>query len=165
VGKRGPAPTPKASLELRGSWRAGQRGEHPRPDPTPPRCPAWLPAAARRKWRELAPELGRLGLLTAVDGDALAAYCVAFVELQQATATLERDGRFVTVKNGRQQFRKAHPAIAAQRTAAKMLRELGARFGLAPTDRTRLPAEPEGPPAAGLRIVARDRGGPGKPLA
>lgn len=40
--------------------------------------PAWLVPEAKRRWRRLAPELAWLGLLTVIDGDALATCCQAW---------------------------------------------------------------------------------------
>ena len=83
--------------------RAGNPGKRPlptdEPQPMPgrPRCPEWLDPAAKAKWRALVPELERLGLLTRLDGDALAAYCQAWAEVREATRTLRRDrGRKLT---------------------------------------------------------------------
>lgn len=56
----------------------------PEPDRTPPTCPAWLTAEAKREWRRVAPELERLGLLTCVDGAALASYCQSYARYVQA---------------------------------------------------------------------------------
>lgn len=137
MGKRGPMPTPSAILKLRGSWRAKARRREPQPRAGRPACPTWLPPAARRKWRQLVPELVRLGLLTVVDGDALAAYCCAWAELQQATQTLDQEGRYVRLASG---YLLSHPAVAQQRSAWQAVRAFAALFGLDPSSRTRLAA-------------------------
>src|SRR5262245_54055951 len=110
----GPAPTPKSILDLRGSWRAKQAGNTPQPRRGRPKCPSWLDAVAKSKWKQLVPELDALGLLTVVDGDMLAAYCQAFAEFKEATGQLRREGRTCTAGTG---GLKAHPAVSMQRSA------------------------------------------------
>ena len=107
----------------------------PQPDSTIPKCPAWLDAEAKRQWKRLAPELARLGLLTSVDGESLAAYCQAWSELRSATELLQKEGRVVETAAGGQ---KPHPAISMQRTAWMAIRAYAAMFGLDPSSRARL---------------------------
>lgn len=133
-------------------------GPGPRPDATPPKCPAWLSAAAKKVWKATQPELTRLGLLSCVDGPALAAYCQAAAELELATRALEEEGRFITVggewvtppaqeEDGAEGQpepvlvggqRQPHPAVAQQRSAWKAVREFSSLFGLDPSARVRL---------------------------
>lgn len=146
MGARGPAPTPTAILNLRGSWRAKRNQHEPRPRAKRPKCPPWLDSEAKREWRRLAPELFRLGLLTCVDGDSFACYCQAWAEFKWATETLTREGRILTAeKTGYQQ---PHPAVAMQRSAGKALQAFGALFGLSPSARARLQVEPPAPATA-----------------
>jgi P27 family predicted phage terminase small subunit len=130
----------------------GKRPLNPR-EPQPaarrPRCPDWLAPEAKNKWKLLAPELARLGLLTVIDGDALAAYCTAWAELKAASETLAAEGRFVKV--GGTALHKAdgtvehvgyqlqpHPAVAQQRSALAQLKGFAALFGLDPSSRSKL---------------------------
>jgi P27 family predicted phage terminase small subunit len=120
---------------MRGSWRANGRGSQPRPRLAKPKCPTWLDAEAKSKWRQLVRDLSELGLLTAVDGDTLAAYCTAWSELRTATETLQREGRTFVTENG---YKVPHPAVAQQRSAWQAVRAFAALFGLDPADRSRL---------------------------
>src|SRR5262245_49052877 len=129
LGRRGPPPTPVEVLRLRGSRRADRNMNAPKPTPGRPRCPAWLDHEAKRKWKALIPELERIGLLTVVDGDALAAYCVAWSELKHATETLEREGRHFKTESG---YLAPHPAVAQQRSAWHAVRAFAGLFGLDP---------------------------------
>src|SRR5262245_55438149 len=119
----------------------GNPGRRPLNDREPlpqrgrPRCPQWLDAEAKRQWRQLVPELDRLGLLTVVDGNALAAYGQAWAELRQATETLKEEGRYTTNAAG---TRISHPAVAQQRSAWKAIQMFAALFGLDPSSRSRL---------------------------
>jgi P27 family predicted phage terminase small subunit len=135
MGSRGPAPTPTEVLKLRGSWRANRNQNEPRPTLGAPKCPAWLDKEAKKKWKALVPELERIGLLTVIDGDALAAYCVAWSELKQATEILAKEGRYVGLESG---YVQSHPALAHQRSAMRAVIDFADLFGLDPSSRTRL---------------------------
>lgn len=130
-----PKPTRLKILQGNPGKRPLNRRE-PQPTQKLPKCPVWLAPAAKKKWKSLVPELGRIGLLTVVDGDALAAYCQAWAEFEWATRTLAREGRTVTIpKTG---YVMPHPAVAQQRSAWKAVREFSALFGLDPSSRSRL---------------------------
>src|SRR5919108_3560121 len=96
MGRRGPAPTPTALKLLLGNpgKRPLPKGD-PRPTPGVPPCPSWLEGEARKEWRRITPELRALGLLTAVDRAALAAYCQSYARWRQAEEVLSRRGLVV----------------------------------------------------------------------
>lgn len=135
---RGPRPMPTALKIQNGN--PGKRplnANEPRPRLATPKCPAWLDAEAKRKWRQLARELSALGLLTAIDGDTLAAYCQAWAEFKLATETLAKEGRTFRTVSG---YLAPHPAVAQQRSAWQAVRAFAALFGLDPADRSRINA-------------------------
>lgn len=117
---RGRKPIPSALKLLRGN--PGKRplpANEPRPASGAAR-PDWLQPAAREEWDKLATELARLGLLSVLDANALAGYCVLL-----------------------SQVRKAHEA--GKPVGEKTLRALdalGSAFGLSPASRARLGAAP-----------------------
>jgi P27 family predicted phage terminase small subunit len=132
---RGRKPTPTNILKLRGTYRADRHGHDiPRPDPKPPRCPGWLDDEAKRVWKQVQPELTRLGILTCLDGQILACYCLAVAELRHATESLNAEGRFITVGDRL----KTHPAVGQQRSAWKAVKEFAALLGCEPSGRVRL---------------------------
>lgn len=98
-------------------------------------CPPWLDAVARAEWNRIAPELERLGLLTAVDQAALAAYCDAYSEMMEANAEIQASGRHYFNDKGEP---KPHPAVARKRAAWAALRAFAAEFGFSPAARTRI---------------------------
>lgn len=133
---RGRKPKPTKLKLLDGTRKDRINQQEPHPKAAEPVCPDWLPAEAKRKWRELAPELFRLGLLTVVDGEALAAYCLAWSELKQATERLQKEGRYVTIeKTG---YTYSHPAVSQQRSALEAVKKFSALFGTNPADRGRI---------------------------
>ncbi len=124
----------------------GNRGKRPvdsrvemEPTPGEPPMPAWLSVGAQEKWAEVVPELLRLGVLTILDGAALACYCQSWAEYRAATRTLEKEGRTYKLKNG---CRATHPMVAQQKQALKGVREFAALFGLEPSGRARLRITP-----------------------
>lgn len=116
----------------------------PRPDVAVPRMPTWLPARAKAEWKRIVPELERLGLISLIDLAALASYCVAYSEVEEATRTLEKEGRICVwsifdkqgVKVGERL--KAHPAVQMQRDAARLVKQFISEFGLTPASRSRV---------------------------
>lgn len=139
MARTGRPPKPTALKILNGNPGRGPiNSREPKPDATPPKCPTWLDAEAKRKWKQLVPHLQRLGLLTVVDGDVLTAYCQAWAEFRQATETLQKKGRYISVGPSQQ----PHPAVAQQRSAWKAVKEFAALFGLDPSSRSRLMVHP-----------------------
>ncbi len=149
MGRRGPKPANPRLRVLSGKspFRPG-RGEPPLPRRGIPECPDFLDEAAKAKWQSLVPELDRLGLLTVVDGDTLAAYCQAWAEFEAATKLLQSEGRTCAGGSG---GLKQHPAVSMQRTAWKALREFGSLLGLDPSSRCRLETAP--PPDAEVTAI------------
>lgn len=145
---RGRKPKPTVLKVLAGN--PGKRPlnpSEPKPLAEAPRCPTWLDAEGKRKWKALVPELERLGLLTIVDGDTLAGYCQACAEFKFATEILKQEGRVCRVPvMGKEDGEvkviawrlSSHPAVHQQRSALALIRAFAALFGLDPSSRSRL---------------------------
>lgn len=137
MGKRGPTPTPNAIKMLEGTYREHVHGGGVRAPDGLPAKPDWLSEAASAVWDERIAELRDVpGLLSSVDGPALAAYCFAWARLHEAQALLDANGSLVCVgeKGGEYQ----HPAIGIQSKALEMIAKIGAKFGMTPSDRANL---------------------------
>ncbi len=143
MGKRGPAPTPTNLRVLRGN--PGQRAlpqNEPKPRPVAPARPTWLDPEAKREWKRIAPELERLGLLTALDGAALTAYCetwATFVRARRELRAYVRANKTIMLEYVNQAGAAnlmPHPAIKVAREAAAQLKVFAAQFGLTPAART-----------------------------
>lgn len=136
MGRRGPAPKPTVLKILSGN--PGKRPinqDEPKPKPIAPKCPSWLDKEAKREWKRVAPELERLGLLTIVDGAALAAYCQAYVRWKQAEEIIKREGMTVTTETG---YIMPHPAVKIAEKAQQLIKAFCAEFGLTPSSRSRM---------------------------
>jgi P27 family predicted phage terminase small subunit len=167
MGRRGPPPKPtKLKIAAGNPGKRPLNPHEPQPVTSAPRMPAWLSKRAKAEWRRIVPELTNLGLLTRIDLAALAAYCQAYAELEEATRTLDKEGRvcvwpvlatqdvFEEVANettGKTETRlkvakgqkigeklKSHPAVQQQRDAARLVKQFISEFGLTPASRTRV---------------------------
>ena len=152
----GPPPTPSTLRLLQGN--PGRRALNPR-EPTPVSVtttdpPAYLTPAAAVIWRELAPHLHALQLLTVVYVRALATGCrlQALGErfLSAEEARLADTSRTKTGRK-RKTYTRPSPATWAGQKLVEKAHGFFARFGIMPAERTRLhasPATPEDPIAA-----------------
>ena len=138
MGRRGPAPLPTKTLELRGSWRAKTRRNEPIPPVETPTCPTWLNREAKAEWQRVVPQLKRLGIIARIDRACLAGYCLAWSRLKQATDILKAEG-MTYEKNG---LIKKHPAVGIAHEAAQEVRALAAEFGMSASARARLQIDP-----------------------
>ncbi len=141
----GPPPKPTALKLLHGN--PGQRKlpvNEPKPKPIAPDRPKWLTGEARKMWDRLAPELERLGLLTVVDGDALAAACQSYATWLECQLFMKKEGitySHANVKGERNSTLR--PEYYAADKALSQYKSFCTEFGLTPASRTRLgsPAE------------------------
>lgn len=157
----GPPKKPTALEELQG--RPGKRAanaQEPQPDAAASvQAPAWVNGDALLVWRELAPELHRLGLLTKLDISALAGGCRWWAIYRKADRILQRNPLTqMTTSVGRTK----RPEIEIARTAFSEAMHVFERFGVTPSERTRLkapmakPAGEETPPGGADQQPGRD---------
>jgi P27 family predicted phage terminase small subunit len=138
---KGRKPKPSALRVIEGmrGHRPLPTGE-PKPEGTMPPCPKWLSKGARVHWRQLAPQLLRMGVLTRIDGTSLACFCDCLERYTEAIEFLEKNGSVIVVRDDKGQFRFTQPAPQVG-IAAKMLEQMnkiGSEFGWAPAARARL---------------------------
>ncbi len=138
---RGRKPTPTTLRVLRGNpGRRPMSTDEPMPTPqvdlTPP---DWLDEEAHREWARVAPILQRLGVLTEIDLDALAAYCQTWSTWKAATQKIRQFGMVVkSTKDG--DLPIISPYVKIAHNALTQLRTLAAEFGLTPSARARVHA-------------------------
>jgi P27 family predicted phage terminase small subunit len=92
--------------------------------------------AAREHWRRLHPQLASQKLITDLDQDVLARYCVALDNWLKAECTLRKEGatQSVTTVSGDAMIR-VHPMAKIRSLAEQTLDSLGPKLGLNPADR------------------------------
>ena len=131
----GPPPKPTMLKILQGN--PGKRDLNKR-EPQPecvenPPPPAHMLALAKEKWRELAPQLSRLRLLTKVDLDLLENYCDAYAKKRAADEFLKKHG----VSYGKK-VRRQYPQVAVSERCGALMMAIGDRLGLNPSARSRI---------------------------
>lgn len=146
---RGRKPKPIELRVLHGSAADTARAAHPQPRRVLPRCPDFLTGEAAKCWKRLARELYDAGLLTTVDRDALAAYCVAFARWRDAEAQVAKKGPVVVTNKqldadgtqigGGNPIQ--NPYLAVANKALEQMSKLAAEFGMTPSSRSRVKAE------------------------
>lgn len=108
----------------------------PKPKPLTPVCPSWLPDKARQIWEEEAPRLERLGLLTEVDGEEFARYCLLTLRAREAEKIVEEKGMMIdgAVKG----TKVKNPAVQIARDYMAAATKMADKFGINPVSRTRI---------------------------
>ena len=146
MGRRGPPPTPTAILKLRGSPLATKRRNlhEPKGPPGKPRCPDWLDADAKVAWRHLIPKLEMMGVLTQIDGNALARYCRLWSRWRTAEAFINKHGEMYPLKDDRGKVKcfQSFPQVSTANKLAQQLTRLEQEFGMTPSARTRIQVTP-----------------------
>jgi P27 family predicted phage terminase small subunit len=135
---RGRKPKPTKLKKL-----AGNPGKRPlnaheaRIEPGIPTRPAHLCREAMAKWKEMAQALYELGLLTKIDGGALALYCQAYGRWVQAEKKVTKHGMIGYTAHGTE-TKSVYERVAQERGEA--LRKMSIEFGLTPSSRSRVSA-------------------------
>ena len=141
-------PKPTALKELQGN--AGHRplnAQEPKPDVGCPEMPKGLRKTAQREWRRITADLLRLGVLTVVDGKALAMYCDAYADWEEAQRECVKEGLWVEEpivnKDGCVvgYKKKQAPWFNIKIIAMKVMKSYLIEFGLTPASRTKLKIE------------------------
>jgi P27 family predicted phage terminase small subunit len=140
MGTRGPVPTPSAILNARGSWRGKKNKTEPAPPVGAPPCPDWLSVPAAEVWQQMVAVMEPLGVLTSVDGSALARYCDAFVRWKKVAAFLAEKGEVYALKDAEGVVRcmMPFPQVAIYKSLTGLLMKLEQEFGLTPASRSRV---------------------------
>lgn len=142
MSSRGPKPKPTQLKVLGGTLRADRANRNePKPKRSIPRCPSHLSDEAKREWHRVARDLANLGLLSRIDRAALANYCQAWGRWVEAEEALRKYGVMVKSPNG---FPMQSPYLAVANKAMEQIRAMLTEFGMSPSSRTRVHAEPAG---------------------
>lgn len=141
MGKRGPRPQPTSLRVLRGN--PGNRPlpqNEPKPEPTAPKCPAWLDKEAKKEWRRVIKLLEPLGLATVLDGTALAMYCTAYSRWKTAELWIQKHGTTYMIRDnaGAAKYMQQVPHVAIANKAAALITKLCQEFGMTPSARMQL---------------------------
>jgi P27 family predicted phage terminase small subunit len=140
MGLRGPPPKPTSIRIAEGNpSRRPISDAEPHPDGEA-RMPAWLSAEAKRVWSKLAPICQRMGVLTDADEPMFAAFCDAYATFRACHEIIAKEGRIQKKYNAKTHdcYEDARPEVKMLVDAQKLMLQIGARFGLNPSDRSRI---------------------------
>jgi P27 family predicted phage terminase small subunit len=136
MGLRGPAAKPNALKVLEGTYREDRHGGGVRAPDGLPIKPDWLGESAAIVWDKTIDELRDIpGLISPIDGPALACYCLAWQELYEADAVIVEEGLTCQSEKG---ATYQHPAVGIRHKAIELIAKIGAKFGMTPSDRAGL---------------------------
>ena len=141
---RGRKPLASALKLIRGNPGHRAISDEPQPLLGSINPPKYLSRGAKKIWREVAPELYRLGLLTILDRQALARYAVLHARWMEAEKFLEEKGSVYPIKDdqGNIKYLAQFPQVSMMRNYAKLANSLGLEFGLTASARVRLHVDP-----------------------
>lgn len=140
--KPGRRPIPTALKVVRGTQRKKQPAENAVLPVERPERPAFLTGRAAEEWERLIPQLERQGLLSSLDGVALAVWCQAAADFAEAVEHVNQQGPVLTSAQGGQY---QNPWCAIKNRAADQIRRFSTEFGLTASARATLPAQPKKP--------------------
>jgi P27 family predicted phage terminase small subunit len=124
---------------LHGGAAERARAGVPRPERKRPACPKRLQGEARKLWNLKARELFEAGLLTVLDAPALERWVVITLRLRNAEEKVAELGPVVKTVAGNL---ITNPFLAVANRCIEQLGKLEAEFGMTPSSRTRVRADP-----------------------
>ena len=112
---------PTELLKLKGSWRAKERGDEPKPQKGSPEVPHGLSDNAKKVWDEVSPLLGNMNVLTVVDGTALEMLCETYVRWRDAEDKIRKHGTVFPIRNddGSVRYLQQSPFVGQANQAAQ----------------------------------------------
>lgn len=96
--------------------------------------PPHLDALAQEEWRDIVPQLRAIGVLSVIDGKALAAYCDAYARWARARQHIAKYGDVT----GEGEHMKRNPSVLIAERAVMIMRAFLIEFGMTPSARARL---------------------------
>jgi P27 family predicted phage terminase small subunit len=151
---RGPKPQPTKLKLLRGI--PGKRPlpkNEPQLEPAMPEPPEVLEGDALKEWNRISPLLHGAGLLTALDGAALAVGCQSYGIYIEATRNIRKSGTVIKSIQGQPMM---SPYLKVANVALQQWTRMLAEFGMTPSSRTRIKV-PDAPPASDPYTEWRNR--------
>src|ERR687894_2980126 len=133
---RGRKPKPTRLKLIEGNPGKRATNQHDlRPEPKVPTCPAHLCPAAKAEWKRLAQELFVLGIVTALDRAALAAYCQAYGRWAEAERKLKDTPVLLKLPSG---YIQPSPWLGIANKQLELMHKFMGELGLSPVARARV---------------------------
>lgn len=141
MGLRGPAPKPTAIKKREGTYRRDRAAHRePKPRVAIPPVPKWLGREGRKEYRNAARLLVQLRVLTEADAMALAAYAHQYEKWREAEDAVAIEGTVLVSEKGGAYI---NPRQNVANVALRNMRSIMSEFGMTPSSRTRIQAQPE----------------------
>lgn len=144
---RGRPPKPSGLKLIAGTERKSRiNREEPRPEITAPDPPFPLHENAAAEWARIVQELEAVGVMSNLDQQALAAYCVAFGRWRDAEDALamfraqDPKAKGLVIKTIQGNLIQ-NPLVGVANNAMDKMLKIGAEFGLTPATRSRVKSE------------------------
>ena len=103
------------------------------------KMPDWLSDKGKEIWKQSAPKLEAIGLLTEVDDAFFSMYCETWSDYFRACEMVEEHGEICySEKGGAYQ----HPAVGLKNKMREQVIKIGSLFGLSPSNRAGLEVAP-----------------------
>ena len=138
MGRRGPKPTPTATLKQRGSARAKTRKREPRLNPEIPEAPKWLDAKAKKYWVEICQDVAPMKVVALADAGALALLAESLWQYNEAKKLFKKHGIMTKTHLGNY---IQNPAFGAMNKAWERVLKVYREFGMTPSSRTAVSGE------------------------
>lgn len=133
---RGRRPEPAQAKVLRGNFRPSRDSHGPAVPLGAPKCPAWLPKAAKAYWRDIVPQLERAGLISVLDGAAFSAHCDAVGRFEEVTRQLKSlDDMIDSTPQG---YQVQHVLFQIRNKLWEQVLRSAQEFGLSPAARSKV---------------------------
>jgi len=154
MASRGRKAKPTVAKVLAGERRDRVNAAEPRPGPGLPAMPGHLDEFGREAWLDVVPKLAALGVLTELDGQALALYCSAYSRWRRACNEVRTGGVTSFTDQG---SLKSNPAVSVASSCERLMAAILVEFGLTPGSRSRVKTD-AAPRDALAEFLARRKG-------
>jgi len=137
---KGRIPVPDSLKMIRGTFRKDRVNKNaPNPAPVRPKPSKSLNDKERKVWKDLAPMLYDLGVLTEMDVVAVTLLCRDIAMYQECIAILKKEGRVIKMIGSQGQIvRKVNPCYTIQRQLADSILQMLREFGMTPASRVKI---------------------------
>lgn len=154
MGRRGPKPKPTALKVAAGVRSDRINMDEPKPVAGDPVPNVALTADAQAEWDRMIPILREMGVLSRGDGAALSVYCTTYADWIAARREIDALGVVVLDYMDRP---KANPAVGQAAKCVDVMTKYLREFGLTPSARSSIKAEPTGADEDELEAFKRRR--------
>lgn len=112
----------------------------PMPDSDRIMPPEELTPAALKHWDLVVEQLKAAGIMTNLDNQALGIYCEAYTRWAEANAKIAEHGMVIKAPSG---YPVQSPYLSISNRAFEQMRAMLSEFGMTPSSRSRIKAEPK----------------------